>query len=73
MEKIASHTEGHFSVLGCGWKVGDFKLTNCTYDNRGKLLTETTAINGGAAATVTYAYDDLGRVTSRTCGNGTVG
>ena len=46
------------------------KLTTCTYDNRGKLLSENIKINGTTAATVTYAYDDMGRMAKRTLGNG---
>ncbi len=48
----------------------DTKKTTFTYDNRGRLLSETTVVNGASAgtATVTYAYNDLGQLISRTKG-----
>ena len=52
------------------------KSTICTYDSRGRLLTETTAVSGTAAGsspvtgTVSYGYDELGRLKSITTGNG---
>jgi len=47
------------------------KNTIYTYDQRGRLLTETTTVDGTAHGTVSYAYDDLGKLITRTGGNGT--
>ncbi|HPT05999.1 MAG TPA: DUF6443 domain-containing protein [Candidatus Egerieousia sp.] len=47
------------------------KNTLYTYDQRGRLLTETTTLDGTAQGTVNYAYDDLGKLITRTGGNGT--
>ena len=41
-----------------------------TYDDRGRLLNETTQVNGGEEAVVYYEYDELGRLAS---GRGDVG
>jgi YD repeat-containing protein len=46
------------------------KNTLYTYDQRGRLLTETTTVNGTAQGTVSYAYDDLGKLITKTGGNG---
>ncbi len=46
------------------------KLTTYTYDNRGKLISESTKLNGSTAATVNYTYDDMERIAKRTYGNG---
>lgn len=52
------------------------KTTTNTYDSRSRLLTETTAVSGTAAGTspisgtVSYSYDELGRLKSITTGNG---
>ena len=48
----------------------DTKLTTFTYDVRGRMLSETTIINGSASGTVTYAYNELGKLTGKTYGNG---
>lgn len=48
----------------------DVKVTEYTYDARGRMLTETCTVNGGTAGTVTYAYDGIGRLVSRSYGNG---
>ena len=41
-----------------------------TYDDRGRLLNETTQVNGGEAV-VYYEYDELGRLAARRLGEGT--
>ena len=48
----------------------DTKLTTFTYDVRGRMLSETTIINGSTSGTVTYAYNELGQLTGKTYGNG---
>ena len=48
----------------------DVKVTEYTYDSRGRMLTETCTVNGGTAGSVTYAYDGIGQLVSRTFGNG---
>ena len=48
------------------------KNTLYTYDQRGRLLTETTTLDGTAQGTASYAYDDLGKLITRTGGNGMV-
>jgi len=48
----------------------DTKLTTFTYDIRGRMLSETTSINGSTSGTVTYAYNELGQLTGKTYGNG---
>lgn len=42
-----------------------------TYDDRGRLLSETTQVNGGERAVVGYEYDELGRLAARRLGEGT--
>ncbi|WP_278996153.1 RHS repeat domain-containing protein, partial [Alistipes communis] len=42
-----------------------------TYDDRGRLLSETTQVNGGEEAVVYYEYDELGRLAARRLGEGT--
>lgn len=42
-----------------------------TYDDRGRLLSETTQVNGGERAMVGYEYDELGRLAARRLGEGT--
>ena len=39
-----------------------------TYDDRGRLLSETTQVNGGELAVVDYEYDELGRLSGRMLG-----
>ena len=46
------------------------KLTLRTYDNEGRLLSESVSVDGGAAAKTAYAYDDLGRPRGMTLGEG---
>lgn len=55
--------------------VGDIRtpdelLTRYTYDSRGRLLSETTTLNDSAPVVVEYRYDQLGRLTATTCGEG---
>ena len=51
------------------------KLTENTYDHRNRLVMEVTTVNKklpqAATATVTYAYDELGQLASKTFGTGT--
>lgn len=42
-----------------------------TYDSRNRLLSQTMSLNGGSSATVTYTYDELGRLSDRRFGEGT--
>ena len=42
-----------------------------TYDDRGRLLNETTQVNGGEEAVVYYEDDELGRLAARRLGEGT--
>ena len=42
-----------------------------TYDDRGRLLSSTTRLNGGSPAIVVYTYDAVGRLVSRKLGNTT--
>lgn len=44
------------------------KLTEFTYDHRGRLLTEQTTLNGSEPATITYMYDQLGRFSGKAYG-----
>ena len=46
------------------------KLTLRTYDNEGRLLSESVSVDGGAAAKTAYAYDDLGHPRGMTLGEG---
>ena len=39
----------------------DIKITYFTYDNFGRLLSESTTLNDSQEATMAYRYDDLGR------------
>ena len=49
---------------------GISKRTDYTYDERCRLISETTTINDSAPATITYSYDALGKLISKTYGNG---
>ncbi|MBR4094552.1 MAG: RHS repeat protein, partial [Bacteroidales bacterium] len=49
---------------------GITKRTDYTYDERCRLISETTTINDSAPATITYSYDALGKLISKTYGNG---
>ena len=40
-----------------------------TYDAQGRLLTQSVSLNGGTAATLTYNYDALGRLTGKRYGS----
>lgn len=44
-------------------------LKRNTYDHRNRLLTTTTTLNGGTAATVTYAYNELGMLQTKKLGS----
>ena len=41
-----------------------------SYDNRGRVLTETVQVNSLPEATVSYSYDGIGRLSEVTYGNG---
>ena len=47
----------------------DILETVNTYDDRSRLLTTTSTLNGGTAAIVTYEYDALGRLTTKKYGD----
>lgn len=47
----------------------DVKVTNYTYDEQNRLLTESTRLNDSPEATVTYTYDQLGRSVKTVYGN----
>ena len=42
-----------------------------TYDDRSRLLRETTQVNGGELAVVAYSYDAVGQLSGKTYGTGT--
>ena len=44
------------------------KLTEFTYDHRGRLLTEKTTLDDNEPVTVSYAYDPLGELRSKRMG-----
>ena len=48
----------------------DYKTGTFTYDSRGRLLSESTGVNGSVTATIAYAYDPLGRPKTTTSGTG---
>lgn len=47
----------------------DIKITKYSYDDFGRLLTDSTQLNNSPIATVQYKYDELGRCQSKTYGN----
>lgn len=49
----------------------DYKTSAFTYDARGRLLSESSSVNGSVTATIAYAYDPLGRLKTTTSGSGT--
>ena len=48
----------------------DYKTSTFTYDLRGRLLSESTSVNGSVTASMAYAYDPLGRLKTTTSGSG---
>lgn len=46
--------------------VDDALLRTFEYDSRGRLLAETSQLNDGSIATITYSYDDLGQLIGKT-------
>ncbi|MBO7290274.1 MAG: hypothetical protein J6U62_02310, partial [Bacteroidaceae bacterium] len=48
-----------YSGQGTGPRI----VTACTFDSRGRKLTEQTTVNGNTVAHAAFAYDELGRVT----------
>ncbi|MDR1349126.1 MAG: DUF6443 domain-containing protein [Prevotellaceae bacterium] len=52
-------------------KIGEYneKLTLFTYDRRGRLLTETTTVNGSSTAKVEYKYNELGQPATKVYDN----
>ena len=61
-EPVASLVNPDYKILG------DTKLTEFSYDSRGRLLTESTSVNGSDPAVVVYDYDALGTLASKRCG-----
>ena len=53
----------------CAGKTDDIDRT-FTYDDRSRLLGETTMVNDGEKAVVDYEYDELGRLAARRLGEG---
>lgn len=45
------------------------KLTRYTYDVRGRLLSKSVSVNGGAPVNVDLAYNEMGRLASKTHGD----
>ena len=61
----------HESHQSSSTATADTKQTTYTYDQRGRLLSESTSLNGSStAATVAYTYDNLGKLITKTYGNG---
>ena len=59
-------------VIASSDKVENISLVqHKTYDHAGRLLTEARLVNGLASDTLTYNYDELGRIASFKRGNGT--
>lgn len=52
--------------------VEDILETRFTYDNRGRLLKDSTCLNGGSWIPMKYDYNDLGRLISTTYGDSVV-
>lgn len=46
------------------------RTVNYSYDDRGRVLTETVKVNNLTEATVSYSYDGIGRLSEVTYGNG---
>jgi len=67
---ILARHESHQSSAS---SAADIKLTTCSYDTRGRLLSESTTVTSGGvtslAATVSYSYDRLGVLQKKTYGN----
>ena len=59
---IVNEPQPEFEHLLCYDYKYDSKLTEFTYDKRGRLLSETTTINDSKPATIDYTYDELGRL-----------
>lgn len=49
----------------------DILQVEYAYDHRGRLLSETTTLNAGIPALITYTYDELGRLAATNMGTGT--
>ncbi|MDD2270465.1 MAG: DUF6443 domain-containing protein, partial [Candidatus Dojkabacteria bacterium] len=64
---ILSLYESHQSSSSAS---ADTKLTNYNYDSRSRLLSETTSVNSQVSVTVSYSYDNLGKLIAKTYGNG---
>lgn len=58
---LASH-ETHLDV---DQNRADTKRTEFTYDNRGRLRTESTRLNDSQSAIIKYGYDELGKLDSK--------
>ena len=60
--------ESHQKAAGAP---ADVLVKNCTYDSRGRLLSDSTRLNdAGNWAVVTYGYDELGKLSRKTYGSG---
>ena len=64
--RVVSKKELHYAP---GDQSGQDLLTQYTYDERGRLLSISRELDGIELAPVTYAYDTLGRLRSKTFGN----
>ena len=63
--RVVEKNESHFAP---GDQSGQDLLTQYTYDSRGRLLSISRELDGMELAPVTYAYDTLGRLSSKTFG-----
>ena len=62
---LLHHRESHGKTGGSA----DVLESVNTYDAQGRLLTQSVSLNGGTAATLTYNYDALGRLTGKRYGS----
>ena len=58
---VGNVTAAHESYQSGNNANEDIKITYFTYDNFGRLLSESTTLNDSQEATMAYRYDDLGR------------
>ncbi|MCD8173652.1 MAG: hypothetical protein LUD76_09405 [Alistipes sp.] len=57
--------ESHQTSAGA---VPDILLTTFTFDDRGRILTETTQLNSSAPVVISYSYNELGQLISKDYG-----
>lgn len=50
--------------------INDTFISQFTYDSRGRMLQETSSLNGHQSAVVAYTYDELGRMVAKHYGTG---